>query len=366
MLRAALGALGAAQVLLGLAQVGRGAADGHLTGGQHLWHESAAWNLAVGAGFVVVALRRSAAASIVPMLTVFVAMLVLLSVNDLLTSAVSMQRLASRAFLLTGYAITLRLSRVEWRGDGPLASQRQTWSRWWTHQHNREQPAPLRLVPAPTQPAGAGTQAPTEPGPPHVARHFHNVRDIRLGRDTGGQMRTAAPGGEQRRAGSQPAEVIVVRPRRLRWISLAAAAVILGLNAFAGVTLSGTTSNGGTLFPADQWAVAGAGAVFAALALVPWRLRVEAEADHIRVRNLLGDHTIPWELVDRVRFDRKALWASLELTNGEPLPLFAVQVIDRDEAVAAVRRLRQLHAVGRAQDPGANEVPAGGPPPPVG
>ncbi|MEK8110499.1 hypothetical protein NKG94_51585 [Micromonospora sp. M12] len=51
----------------------------------------------------------------------------------------------------------------------------------------------------------------------------------------------------------------MLRPRRLRWISLAAAAVILGINVFAGVTLSGTTSNGGTLFPADRWAVAGIG-----------------------------------------------------------------------------------------------------------
>ncbi|MEK8110497.1 hypothetical protein NKG94_51575 [Micromonospora sp. M12] len=66
MLRAALGTLGAVQVMLGLAQVGRGAADGHLPGGHHLWHESAAWTIAVGAGFVVVAVRRSAAADLVP------------------------------------------------------------------------------------------------------------------------------------------------------------------------------------------------------------------------------------------------------------------------------------------------------------
>lgn len=162
-------------------------------------------------------------------------------------------------------------------------------------------------------------------------------------------MRDIAPRGHQRRAEAQLGEVVVLRPRRLRWISLAAAAVILGINAFAGVTLSGTTSNGGTLFPADRWAVAGIGLFFAALALVPWRLRVEADSDRVRVRNLLGDHTVAWTLVDRVRFDRTALWASLELANGEPLPLFAVQVIDGDEAVTAVRRLRQLHAASRAQ-----------------
>ncbi|MCZ7379803.1 PH domain-containing protein [Micromonospora sp. WMMC250] len=176
-------------------------------------------------------------------------------------------------------------------------------------------------------------------------------------------MRDVTPRAHQRRVEAQPGEVVVLRPRRLRWISLAAAAVILAINGFAGVTLSGTTSNGGALFPADRWAVAGIGVFFAALALVPWRLQVEADADHVRVRNLIGDHTVAWALVDRVRFDRTALWASLELTNGEPLPLFAVQFIDGDEAVKAVRRLRQLHAASRVQAAGANPAPSAELPP---
>ncbi|MFI7068901.1 PH domain-containing protein [Micromonospora sediminicola] len=180
--------------------------------------------------------------------------------------------------------------------------------------------------------------------------------------DFGGQMQATTPGGQQWGAAPELAQV-VVRPRRLRWISLAAAAVILGINVFSAVTLSGTTSNGGTLFPADRWAVAGVGVFFAALALVPWRLRVQADTRHVRVRSFFGDHTIPWELVDRVRFDRKALWASLELTSGEPLPLLAVQVIDRDEAVTAVQRLRRLHAAHGAEAPASTAVE---PLPPVG
>lgn len=140
---------------------------------------------------------------------------------------------------------------------------------------------------------------------------------------------------------------VVVRPRRVRWISLAAAAVIMGVFVFSGLTLDGTTANGGELFPADRWAVIGVGVALGALALVPWRLRVQADAERVRVRNLLGDVTVPWQVVDRVRFDRKALWASLELANGDAVPLLAVQVIDRDEAVAAVRQLRQVHSRSR-------------------
>ncbi|MCG5466637.1 zf-HC2 domain-containing protein [Micromonospora sp. MED01] len=151
--RAALGTLGAVQVVLGLAQVGRGAAVGHLPGGQHLWHESAAWNIAVGAGFVVVAVRRSAAADLVPLLPVFVAMLGLLSVNDLLTSAAAVQRLVSHAFLLAGYAITLLLAWRGWHGDGPVASRRHAGPRWQLRLHDNDDPAPPRLVPPPPQPS---------------------------------------------------------------------------------------------------------------------------------------------------------------------------------------------------------------------
>lgn len=141
-----------------------------------------------------------------------------------------------------------------------------------------------------------------------------------------------------------PGWTVVVRPRRLRWISLAVALLIIGLNLYSGLTLGGTTSNGGRFFPADRLAVAGVGAVFAAAVLLPWRLRVQANATHVRVRNLIGDITLPWEVVDGVRFDRKAAWASLELSNDELVPVLAVQVLDRQEAVAAVRRLRAVLA----------------------
>ena len=41
----------------------------------HLWHESAAWNVAVGAAFLFIALRRNRPSGLVPMLTAFVGML---------------------------------------------------------------------------------------------------------------------------------------------------------------------------------------------------------------------------------------------------------------------------------------------------
>ncbi|SCL25262.1 Predicted anti-sigma-YlaC factor YlaD, contains Zn-finger domain [Micromonospora nigra] len=152
-LRAALGLLGAVQLVLGLAQVGRGAVTGygHATG-QHLWHESAAWNVAVGAGFLFVALRRTSPSGLLPMLGAFVATLVLLSVNDLVASQVAVERLVSHGFLLVGYLITVLLARSGPRTGDPDGHGRPEQSRWRLRSDEVDEatPAPLRLLPPPT------------------------------------------------------------------------------------------------------------------------------------------------------------------------------------------------------------------------
>ncbi|MFD6563255.1 zf-HC2 domain-containing protein [Micromonospora profundi] len=144
-LRAALGLLGAVQLVLGLAQVGRGAAADHLhPAGQHLWHESAAWNVAVGAGFLFVAVRRSPPAGLLPMLSAFVGTLLLLSVNDLATGSVGGERLVSHGFLVVGYLITVLLSRPGLRPGGPSPQRQQTPSRWRFRADELD--GPLRVV----------------------------------------------------------------------------------------------------------------------------------------------------------------------------------------------------------------------------
>ncbi|MEU1397944.1 zf-HC2 domain-containing protein [Micromonospora zamorensis] len=153
-LRAALGLLGAVQLVLGLAQVGRGAAADHLhPTGQHLWHESAAWNVAVGAGFLFVAVRRSPPAGLLPMLSAFVGTLLLLSVNDLATGSVGGERLVSHGFLVVGYLITVLLSRPGLRPGGPAPQRQQTPSRWRFGADEVDRP--LRVVRAESYPAQA-------------------------------------------------------------------------------------------------------------------------------------------------------------------------------------------------------------------
>jgi len=115
-LYAALAAVGAVQLILGLTQVSGGASGPPVHTGLaatpgHLWHESAAWNVAVGTGFLFIALRRSRPNGLVPMLTAFVAMLLLLSVNDLAAGRVEATRLVSHGFVLLGYLLVVSLSR---------------------------------------------------------------------------------------------------------------------------------------------------------------------------------------------------------------------------------------------------------------
>jgi predicted anti-sigma-YlaC factor YlaD len=117
LLYVALAVVGAVQLILGLAQVGGGASGAHVHTGLnatpgHLWHESAAWNVAVGAGFLFIALRRNRPTGLVPMLTAFVGMLLLLSVNDLSAARVDTARLVSHGFVILGYLLVVALSRT--------------------------------------------------------------------------------------------------------------------------------------------------------------------------------------------------------------------------------------------------------------
>jgi predicted anti-sigma-YlaC factor YlaD len=158
MLYVALAAVGAVQLILGLAQVGGGAASLHVHTGLdatpgHLWHESAAWNVAVGAGYLFIALRRSRPTGLVPMLTAFVGMLLLLSVNDLSAARVDATRLVSHGFVILGYLIVVALSRVAEGFAQPPGNRVSTGPGWHLVEDDDEagntpQQRRLRLIPS--------------------------------------------------------------------------------------------------------------------------------------------------------------------------------------------------------------------------
>lgn len=81
--------------------------------GMHAAHESAAWNLAMGASFLAVAIKPGRAIATLPILATFVTVLSVLSIPDVLIGAVEPIRLASHAGVLAGLVLVALMSRFE-------------------------------------------------------------------------------------------------------------------------------------------------------------------------------------------------------------------------------------------------------------
>lgn len=79
----------------------------------HASHESAAWNLAIGASFLAAAWVPRRAAGLVPLLSVFTAVLAVLSIRDLADGAVTGARLATHLAVVVGLALLVALDRSQ-------------------------------------------------------------------------------------------------------------------------------------------------------------------------------------------------------------------------------------------------------------
>ena len=140
-----------------------------------------------------------------------------------------------------------------------------------------------------------------------------------------------------------------IKATRVAWVL---AVLVVGVFAAVGTTLRGVTQSGQSYFqPGDQIAMIVLGFLAAAGILMFTRPRVEADTEHIRIRNVIGGYDLPWNVVRAVEFRRGSPWASLELHDDEVVAIMAVQATDKGYAVAAVRGLRALLAA--AQAPGS-------------
>ena len=106
---------------------------------------------------------------------------------------------------------------------------------------------------------------------------------------------------------------------------------------------------------ADRVAIGGVGVFVGAAILALGRSRVDADAEGLRVRNVLMNHEVPWSAVRAVRFDEHSPWATLLLTNDDELAVSAVQAADGERALVAVRGLRALLADHQARHPAPRE-----------
>ncbi len=143
---------------------------------------------------------------------------------------------------------------------------------------------------------------------------------------------------------------LVVTPRRLVRVCRAAAAVLVLV--FAAVAVALRFGPDAAVFGvADQVAMVLLGVLGAAAVLSLTRVRVEADTSGVRVRNVVGEKVLPWQVVREVRLDPGASWASLDLQDDDTVALLAVQANDGERAVRAVLALRALLAASRT--PGA-------------
>jgi hypothetical protein len=109
-----------------------------------------------------------------------------------------------------------------------------------------------------------------------------------------------------------------------------------------GILLRGSKT--GAIFQvSDQIAMVCVGILLAAATLLFAMPRVRADSDGIEVRNVLLSRRFAWSEVLSVTFPDGASWARLELPEDEYYPVMAVQAVDRERAVEAVRALRRLH-----------------------
>jgi hypothetical protein len=141
-------------------------------------------------------------------------------------------------------------------------------------------------------------------------------------------------------------EAVTYRPRRIRWIAIPAALAVTVLFAVISFTLhgSGGFEDKGTFQRGDQTAMIILGVLIGLGILAFCRPKVTADAEHIKIRNVVGGYNLPWSAVRAVRFDRKSPVASLELDDNEQVAMHALQAVDKDYAVDAVRQLRALHS----------------------
>src|SRR5699024_3468434 len=132
------------------------------------------------------------------------------------------------------------------------------------------------------------------------------------------------------------------RPYWARWIAIPVAAVLLGVSVYAATRLQ-ASDTGVDFRVSDQIAMVGLGVVLALVALSPMRPRVRADAEGVSVRNVLFSRRFDWGEVRSVSFPDGASFPRLELAEDEYYSVLAVQAMDRQRAVDAVRGLRRLH-----------------------
>ena len=135
--------------------------------------------------------------------------------------------------------------------------------------------------------------------------------------------------------------MFTARPRKVRVLAVIGALVFVAVFTVVAVLLR-NSSTGVYFYLSDQIAMVGIGVLLACGSLMFARPRVRADLDGVEVRNMLGSRRYAWSEIESVSFPDGSPWARLELPEDEYVPMLAVQAIDGEHAVTAMRELRRL------------------------
>lgn len=139
-------------------------------------------------------------------------------------------------------------------------------------------------------------------------------------------------------------DVVTARPIKTARIANASAIVVFVV--FVIVALLMRHDNAGASFGwKDQIFTVVIGVIIAGGLHLPARPRLRADREAVHMRSYLGNYrTVPWDVVVAVEFPSNVRFARLVLPGEETLALYAVQRIDREQAVATMQGLRRLFA----------------------
>ena len=141
---------------------------------------------------------------------------------------------------------------------------------------------------------------------------------------------------------------VTSRPVKLTRVCWGVAALVMVVFTVVAIALAGGPEGDAQFRLPDQIAMVLLGALISCGVLSLTRARVVADAEGVRVRNVVGERLFPWQVVRAVRLDDGASWASLDLQDDDTVGLLAVQTNDGDRAVEVVLALRRLLVASRA------------------
>ncbi|WP_295628706.1 PH domain-containing protein [uncultured Corynebacterium sp.] len=134
---------------------------------------------------------------------------------------------------------------------------------------------------------------------------------------------------------------LVVTSRTMKIWAWSSVAVVMAVHVFMGIVVD-VGDTGAQVTPVDVLAFPVLGLIISAACLLMLRPRVRVGAAGVEVRNFLGAHFYPWDVVHGLSFPSDARWARLELPEFEFVPMWALQSRDGAAVVEAVRRFREL------------------------